>query len=58
MRRSLRPRSAIAGAIAFFAVAMAGATCAQEVHFSTEERPYAIDVELISTAKTSIDFAS
>lgn len=30
----------------------------QEVHFSPEERLDAIDVQLIGTAKTSIDFAS
>ena len=34
------------------------ATHGEELHFSPEERLDAIDVQLISTAKNSIDFAS
>ena len=36
----------------------AGAALAQELHYSPEERLDAIDVRLIGTAKSSIDFAS
>lgn len=34
------------------------AVCGEEIHFSPEERLDVIDVELIGTAKTSIEFAS
>ena len=39
-------------------LAAASAAVAQEVHYSPEERLDAIDVQLIGTAKSSIDFAS
>jgi hypothetical protein len=48
-----------AGLSALFAVVCAiGATLAQEVHYSPEERLDAIDAALIDGAKRSIDFAS
>ncbi len=37
---------------------LAPAVRAQEVHYSSDERLDAIDVQLISTAKQSVDFTS
>jgi hypothetical protein len=49
----------VAAAAAFLAIVLISPTdvFAHEVHFSPEERLDAIDVELISTAKLSTDFA-
>jgi phosphatidylserine/phosphatidylglycerophosphate/cardiolipin synthase-like enzyme len=48
-------RLAFASGLAVLGASLAGA---QEVHFSPEERLDAIDVQLITAAKQSIDFAS
>jgi phosphatidylserine/phosphatidylglycerophosphate/cardiolipin synthase-like enzyme len=51
-----RQRSTFLGLLAV--LLGAGASLAQEVHFSPEERLDVIDAALIGTAKQSIDFAS
>ncbi len=48
------------GPVAVFSIALAGRAhvCAQEVHYSPEERLGAADRQLNSTTKQSVDFAS